>query len=219
MYVYINHQEHGQAYMNIWVVKSIVKPNTNPTPCTKGMEDSPLDSGQTLISDQTLIGSLYHAHTSRVNNFFMSYMYRQLRWSWYMDKLPNQQVNYFHEKLPRVFALGQNLVRSSVFWYPGENAREIWLLAILREMRIRRVCVTAQSKSSYCMVAGQKVSLRCCKNQAVGRNLSLPYIPLSLPATLLQNTVCVFQNSIWPLTIPVSEYPSAELSFSLKVGK
>ena len=31
--------------------------------------------------DQTLIGSLYHAHTSRVNNFFMSYMYRQLRWS------------------------------------------------------------------------------------------------------------------------------------------
>ena len=73
-----------------WVVKSIVKPNTNPTPCTKGMEDSPLDSGQTLISDQTLIGSLYHAHTSRVNNFFMSYMYRQLRWSWYMDKLPNQ---------------------------------------------------------------------------------------------------------------------------------
>ena len=61
--------------------KSIVKPNTNPTPCTKGMEDSPLDSGQTLISDQTLIGSLYHAHTSRVNNFFMSYMYRQLRWS------------------------------------------------------------------------------------------------------------------------------------------
>ena len=169
--------------------------------------------------DQTLIGSLYHAHTSRVNNFFMSYMYRQLRWSWYMDKLPNQQVNYFHEKLPRVFALGQNLVRSSVFWYPGENAREIWLQAILREMRTRRVCVTAQSKSSYCMIAGQKVSLRCCKNQAVGRNLSLPYIPLSLPATLLQNTVCVFQNSIWPLTIPVSEYPSAELSFSLKVGK
>ena len=49
MYVYINHQEHGQAYMNIWVVKSIAKPNTNPTPCTKGMEDSPLDSGQTPI--------------------------------------------------------------------------------------------------------------------------------------------------------------------------
>ena len=114
-------------------------------------------------------------------------------------------------------------MRSSAFWYPGENAREIWLRAILRDMRTRRVCVTAQSKSSYCIIAGQKLSLRYCKNQAVGRNLSLPYIPLSLRSTLSQNTVCVFQNSqfeialvsLWPLTIPVFEYPSAELSFSL----
>ena len=90
-------------------------------------------------------------------------------------------------------------------------------------MRTRRVCVTAQSKTSYCIIAGQKLSLRYCKNQAVGRNLSLPYIPLSLRSTLSQNTVCVFQNSqfeialvsLWPLTIPVFEYPSAELSFSL----
>ena len=95
--------------MNIWVVKSIVKPNTNPTPCTKGMEDSPLDSGQTLISDQTLIESLYHAHTSRVNNCLMSYVHRQPRWSRYMDKLPNQQVNHFHEKLPEFLLMGKIL--------------------------------------------------------------------------------------------------------------
>ena len=49
--------------------------------------------------DQTLIGSLYHAHTSSVNNFLMSSVYRQLRWSWEMDKLPNEQVNHFHEKI------------------------------------------------------------------------------------------------------------------------
>ena len=40
--------------------------------------------------DQTLIGSLYHAHTLRVNKFFMSYVGRQLRWSWYMDQVTKQ---------------------------------------------------------------------------------------------------------------------------------
>ena len=96
-------------------------------------------------------------------------------------------------------------------------------------MRTRRVCVTAQSKSSYLLHYSwsETQSTLLQKSSSVGRNLSLPYIPLSLPATLSQNTVCVFQNSqceialvpIWPLTIPFSEYPSAELSFSLKVGK
>ena len=64
--------------------------------------------------DQTLIGSLCHAHTSRVNNCLMSYVHRQPRWSWYMDKLSNKQVNHFHEKLQE-FLLWGNILRDQVY--------------------------------------------------------------------------------------------------------
>ena len=39
-------------YLPLLAVKSVVKPNTNPMPCSKDMEDSPrltTDPGQTLI--------------------------------------------------------------------------------------------------------------------------------------------------------------------------
>ena len=106
-YVYINHQDHSEAYMNIWVVKSIVKPNTNPTPCTKGMEDSPLDSGQTLIR-HWLDPSTTLTHRELIN---FSCLTCADSWDGHdtWTKLPNKQVNHFHEKLPEFLLWGKIL--------------------------------------------------------------------------------------------------------------